>query len=179
MQEVKVLAEQYQRIQSKDLKHNKYLVMADQYAKNRLPFLINAMLIGAWGKYLNLGYGFLLIYKLNNSKLLILEIYVEAFSMNFVIISQEWLAFNSGFLEIKDSPDIESLIKTIANKASISFSGQYTISSLFSKDIIDGKLYEMEVTINGVTYYGLIYVSKLSGEVSLMVWKIKPVQDGC
>lgn len=94
--------------------------------------------------------------------------------MNFVITSQDWLTFNTGLLEIKDSPDIESLIKTVANKASISFSGKYTLNSLFSKDIVDGKLYEMEVTISGVTYYGLIYVSNLSGEVSLMVWKIKP-----
>lgn len=130
LQEVKVLAEQYQRIQSKDLKHNKYLVMADQYAKNRLPFLVNAGLIEVWGKYLNLGYGFIIIYKLNNSKLFILELYVEAFSMNFVIISQEWLTFNSGFVETKDSPVIESLMKTITNKASISFSGKYTINSL-------------------------------------------------
>lgn len=130
LQEVKVLAEQYQRIQSKDLKHNKYLVMADQYAKNRLPFLVNAGLIGVWGKYLNLGYGFIIIYKLNNSKLFILELYVEAFSMNYVIISQEWLTFNSGFVETKDSPVIESLMKTITNKASISFSGKYTINSL-------------------------------------------------
>lgn len=72
LQEVKVLAEQYQRIQSKDLKHNKYLVMADQYAKNRLPFLTNSVFIAAWGKYLNLGYGFLIVYKLDNSKLFML-----------------------------------------------------------------------------------------------------------
>lgn len=104
--------------------------MADQYAKNRLPFLVNAGLIGVWGKYLNLGYGFIIIYKLNNSKLFILELYVEAFSMNYVIISQEWLTFNSGFVETKDSPVIESLMKTITNKASISFSGKYTINSL-------------------------------------------------
>lgn len=153
--------------------------MADQYAKNRLPFLVNAGLIGVWGKYLNLGYGFIIIYKLNNSKLFILELYVEAFSMNYVIISQEWLTFNSGFVETKDSPVIESLMKTITNKASISFSGKYTINSLLQKDIVDGKLYEMEVTINDVTYYGLIYANNLSGEVSLMVWKIKAVQDGC
>lgn len=86
-----------------------------------------------------------------------------------------YITFDTGFLEIKESPQIENLIKTVANKASINFSGVYTINSLLAKDIIDGKLYQMEVIINGVTYSGLIYVNNYSGEVSLMVWKVKPV----
>lgn len=152
--------------------------MADQYAKNRLPILNNSTINAVWGKYLNLGYGFLIIYKTEDSRLFMVEIYVEAFSMNFVIISQEWLTFNTGLLEINASPDFEKIIQTVANKASISISGKYTVNSLFSKNIVDGKLNEMEITINGVTYYGLIYINSLS-EVSVMVWKIKPVSDGC
>lgn len=76
LKEVKILSETYTRIEPNNYKTNRYFTMVDQYAKNRNQNLIGAKILGASYKPQNLGFGFKITYKTEDSKIIEVEIYI-------------------------------------------------------------------------------------------------------
>lgn len=80
MKNVKILTEQYQKIEALNYKTNRYLIMVDQYSRNRNQLLINAKILGVSFKPQNLGFSFKITYTLVDSKLIEVVVYIETFS---------------------------------------------------------------------------------------------------
>lgn len=80
MKNVKILTEQYQKIEALNYKTNRYLIMVDQYSRNRNQLLINAKILGVSFKPQNFGFSFKITYTLVDSKLIEVVVYIETFS---------------------------------------------------------------------------------------------------
>lgn len=104
LREMKILTEQYQRIDASNYKSNRYLLMVDQYIKNRNQGVRNAKLLGVSYKPQNLGFTFRVIYKNDDSKLIEFEVYIETFSQKYSQTSLKLLNFDSDFSTAKLEP---------------------------------------------------------------------------
>lgn len=71
--------------------------MVDQYVKNRNFALIGAMMLGAGYKPQNLGFVYKVTYKLLDSKIVEVEVYIETFSQKYSQTSLKYLDFESDF----------------------------------------------------------------------------------
>lgn len=83
LKEIKILTEQYQIIDSKNFKTDRYFIMVDQYIKNRNQALLNAKILGAGSKPQNLGFSYKVTYKTEDSKIMEVEVYIETFSQKY------------------------------------------------------------------------------------------------
>lgn len=181
LREMKILTEQYQRIDASNYKSNRYLLMVDQYIKNRNQGVRNAKLLGASYKPQNLGFTFRVIYKNDDSKLIEFEVYIETFSQKYSQTSLKLLNFDSDFSTAKLEPaDIDHMLKAVAAKTSLTLiEGQYKVVHLEVKDYFFGCLFRALITINGADYDALIYVDTVSGEINLISWVLRIAGEGC
>lgn len=83
LKDMRILTEKYVKIDPKQYQSNRYLLMVDQFIKNRNPILKNSRIIGAGYKPQNLGFNYKLTYKTEDSKLIEFEVYFETFSQKY------------------------------------------------------------------------------------------------
>lgn len=181
LRELKVLTEQYQRIDAGKYKGNRYLLMVDQFIKNRNQGVRNAKLLGVSYRPQNLGFSFRVIYKNDDSKLIEFEVYIETFSQKYSQTSLKLLNFDTDFSTAKaEAADVDKLLKAISAKTSLALiEGQYKLVNLEMKEFFFGCLFRALLTINGADYDALIYIDQVSGEINLISWKLRIAGDGC
>ena len=106
--------------------------MVDQYVRNRNPLLLDAKILGVSYKPQNLGFVYLIDYKLSDSRAVEYEIYIETFSQKYSQVSFKFVDFDTGFSTAQvDSTDMDKILKAISSKTSIALiEGQYKVANV-------------------------------------------------
>ena len=151
---MQLFVEEYQRVSGSQLEENNYFNMIDTYARNRNQALVEAEVLGVAYKPQNLGFNYKIFYKLRNSELISVEVYIESFTEKINQISLVYEDFSSNFIQVKpEGEEVKQILQVLANKAGISLNEkEYLIQSVEAKDFLFGNLYKMTLEIDGVVF---------------------------
>lgn len=75
---------------------------------------------------------------------------------------------------------MDQVLKAISTKTSLALiNGQYKTQNVEVKEVYFGYVFKILITINGADYDAIVGFNKLTGEISLISWKLRIAGDGC
>ena len=169
---MELYVEQYHRLAGSELKSNNYFAMVDSYSRHRNSILTGALILGVGYKPQNLGFNYRVFYKLTNSLIVAVEVYIETFTEKINQLSLSYLDFVGNFVQIKpEGSEVNEIIQVLANKASIDLTqGTHVIQNIEAKDFLFGNLYHVTLEYNSVLFEGLLYHDHTTQEANLISW---------
>lgn len=178
---MKVLVNKYVTIEAQNYRSDRYLLLVDQFSRNRNPVLKDAKILRVSTKPQNLGFSYIIYYILSNSLVCSVEVYFDTYSQNYTLVYFKYLNFDTDFDTASlASDDIQKILKAISSKTSIALiDGQYATQNIEAKEFMEGWLVKIQITINGAEYQAVIYYNTVTSETNLILWSLKIAGDGC